>query len=177
MSSYRRMLQLGGYLSIAIGLAHVALFAAMLVAIDQLNTVMGALGAHVNPPAGGWWGWGKLLLMIIGVVGFVTTLGLYGLSGAGRIRRMPLLRTGLVGTAALYVGLLAFHAREVLANVAATAAGARLRPLAIVLPLWALALGLSYSVGTIGLWSELAPYKGGALDRGVIFDREPQRGD
>jgi hypothetical protein len=166
MPLFRLMLRVGGYMNFAIGLAHVALFLAMLLAMDLLNAVMGTLGAHVSPPAGGLWGWVKLLLMVVAVAGFVSTLGLYGLSGAQRVRRLPLLRTGLAGTATLYMGLVVFHAPEVVANIGAMVASGRLRPLEILVPLWALTIGLSYSLGTIGLWRALAPDRDGRSTAG-----------
>lgn len=155
MSSYQRMLRVGGYLNFAVALAHVALFLGMLFAIDQLNAMTGTLGVHIGPPSGGSVGWITLLLMVAGVVGFVCVLGLYGLSGAGRIRRLPLLRTGLIFAAVLF----SFHGMyQILGKVGryeALAAGRDVHPLLALIPLWKLTIGILYLVGTAGLWKTL----------------------
>ncbi len=161
MSTFRAMLRLGAYMNFAIAFAHIGLFLAMLLAMDQLNAVMGALGASVSGPSGGWLGWAKLLLAVVGVAAFVSGLGLYGLSGAERIRRLPFLRAGLVFTTVLYLGMMALHLPEVLATATATLADGKLRPLPTLVPLCVLTIGLSYLGGTIGLWGALAPQRPG----------------
>jgi hypothetical protein len=162
MSTCRALLRLGAYANFAIALAHSGLFLGMLLAMDQLNGLMGALGGSVSEPSGGRWGWVRLLLAIIAIVAFVGLLGLYGLSGAQRIRRLPFLRTGLVFAASLYLAMLVFHLPEVLATITATLADGRLRPLPTLVLLCALTIGLSYLGGAIGLWGALAPGKQGA---------------
>lgn len=156
MFSYRKMLGVGGYLNFAIALAHIVLFLGMFFALDQLNALTGSVGVHIGPPSGGWVGWIKLLLMIAGVAGFVSLLGLYGLSGAGRIRRLPLLRAGLIFTAAIFT----FHGvYQILGKVGkyqALVAGRDVHPLLGLIPLWKLTIGILYLVGTVGLWKTLA---------------------
>ncbi len=158
MSGYRRALCVGGYLNFAIGVAHVAVFLGMFFAMEQLNALTGTVGVHISAP-GGWAGWIKLLLMVIAVVGFVSVLGLYGFSGAGRVRRMPLLRTGLLFTAALFAGHGLYQILEKIGKYQALMAGNDVHPLLAVIPLWKLTIGILYLVGTVGLWKSLGVIK------------------
>jgi hypothetical protein len=167
---FRTMLRLGGYMNFAIGLAHVALFLAMLLALDQLNAVMGTVGAHIGPPAGGWVGWIKLLLMVVGVAAFVGFLGLYGLSGAGCIRRLPLLRPGLICISAVFLLHGTFDSGVGLVGrigeLGVLVAKRDPRLFLALIPLTTLTVGLLYLVGTIGLWKTLASSNGTRSDRG-----------
>ena len=165
---FRTMLRLGGYMNFAIGLAHFAMFLALLLFLDQINAVMG--GVHINPPAVGWVGWIKLLLMVVGVAAFVSLLGLYGLSGAGSVRRLPLLRPGLICISAVFLlhgtfdngfGLV-WHIGELGALVAKRDP----RLFLALIPLTTLTVGLLYLVGTVGLWKTLASSHGTRSDRG-----------
>jgi hypothetical protein len=134
MSIFRRMLRLGGYLNLAIAAAHLLVIAAMV----PISRVLG------HPAwAEGWTGRVRLALMAAGVAAFVGLLGLYGLSGGGRIRKLPFLRTGLLLTGAFFILLVASHGWRSLTRPS-------------VAPL-ALCMGLLYLVGTIGLWRELQP--------------------
>ncbi len=156
MLSYKTMLRLGGYLNFAVALAHIALFLAMVFAIDRLNALTGTVGVHIGPPSGGSGGWIKLGLMIAAVAGFVSLLGLYALSAAGRIRRLPLLRTGLVFTGVLFTGHGVYQILGKIGKYAALVAGRDVHPLLVLIPLLKLAIGASYLLGTIGLWKTLA---------------------
>jgi len=158
VSSYQRMLRVGGYLNFAVALAHIVLFLGMFFAMDQFKPLAGIVGVHVGPSSGGWvplsggWvGWIRLLLMVAGVAAFVSLLGLYGLSGAGRIRRLPLLRTGLIFTAVLFTFHGAYHLAMVGKYEALDA-----HPLFALIPVWKLTIGILYLVGTVGLWKTLA---------------------
>jgi hypothetical protein len=83
--------------------------------------------------------------------------GLYGLSGAGRIRRLPLLRTGLLAIGGIYTlrGLLLIPAT--LAAVGLVPADASLLPQALLASLVALSTGVLYLVGTFGSLQDLRP--------------------
>lgn len=150
MSVFQKMLGAGGYLSLAIAAAHLL----MIIFLKQICEVLGTPSWIAAMLAEGWTGWARLSLMIAGVAAFVMTLGLYGLSGAGRIRRLPLLRTGLFVTAAIFL----FRATDMIGEMRAVAQG-RVQGWASLagpsISLFALAIGLLYLVGTIGLWHEL----------------------
>lgn len=167
MSIYQRMLRLGSYLNFAIALAHILLFLGMVFAIDRLNAVTRTVGVHIGPPSGGWFGWTKLLLMIVGVAAFVSILGLYGLSGAGRIRRLPLLRTGLIFTTVIFILNGAPKSLGEIAWLEVLVAGRDPRLLLALIPLWQLAIALLYLVGTVGLWRVLQPTRRGESVQGA----------
>ena len=80
-------------------------------------------------------------------------LAAYGLSGAGAIRRLPLLRTALVASAAVYLLRGLFVVPEVLA----VTGGRAIPPHFVVFSLVFLAVGLCYALGTIGSWGRLKP--------------------
>ena len=82
--------------------------------------------------------------------------GLYGLSGAGRIRRLPLLRTGLLAIGGVYTlrGLLLIPA--ILAVVGLVPSDPFL-PQALLASLVALSTGVFYLVGTFGGLQDLKP--------------------
>ena len=82
--------------------------------------------------------------------------GLYGLSGAGRIRRLPLLRTGLLAIGGIYTlrGLLLIPA--MLAVVGLVPSDPFL-PQALLASLVALSTGVLYLVGTFGGLQDLKP--------------------
>ncbi len=87
--------------------------------------------------------------------------GLYGLSGAGRIRRLPLLRTGLLAIGGIYTlrGLLLFPV--LLLAVGLVPAGGPVSPQMLFASLLAssvaLSTGLLYLVGTFGSLQDLKP--------------------
>ena len=83
--------------------------------------------------------------------------GLYGLSGAGRIRRLPLLRTGLLAIGGIYTlrGLLLIPL--LLAVVGLVPAGGPVLPQALLASLVALSTGVLYLVGTLGGLQNLKP--------------------
>jgi hypothetical protein len=77
--------------------------------------------------------------------------GLYAFSGAGLIRRLPLLKTGLVAISAIYLirGLLPF-------TVLAIAPDLR-HQLHLSSSLVCLLIGAAYAIGTKQRWGELSP--------------------
>lgn len=99
------------------------------------------------------WAEGPVLYLVAaGVAAGVTLLGLYSLSGAGRIRRLPFLRTVLILAG---VGFLADLGN--MGGVAVSRGGwgalAHPGPAPFVL----LAMGFLYLAATLGLWNELRP--------------------
>ena len=87
-----------------------------------------------------------VMTLIFAVAFFV--LAAYGFSAAGLIRRLPLLRTALVATAAVYLLRGLFVVTEVLA----LAGGRAVPPRFVVFSLVSLAVGICYALGTIGAW-------------------------
>jgi len=147
MSIFRRMLRLGGYLNIAIAAAHLFMMF-MIVARKQIFQALG------TPVLEKGWGLVRLQLMIAGVAAFVGLLGLYGLSGGGRIRKLPFLRAWLLLTGAIFI----FRATEIIGNIQALAERGVSDWHSLTRPsvsLFALCIGLLYMVGTIGLWKRL----------------------
>jgi hypothetical protein len=142
VSVYRKMLRLGGYLNLAIALAHLLLP----VFVKPIGPL--PVPAWAETPTGRV----GLYLLAVVVAAFVGVLGLYGLSGGGRIRRLPFLRAGLLFTGALFLGDLVQMAWAVQARSGWQALA---RP--SVVPFGLLGIGLLYTVGTIGLWKELRP--------------------
>ena len=87
-------------------------------------------------------------------LGIATVLALwaaYALAGAGRIRRLPLLRSALVAIAAIYLlrGLVLLPALAI--------NGARVDRFILWSSLIVLVYGIAYAVGTFRAWPSLAP--------------------
>jgi hypothetical protein len=142
MSIYRRMLRLGGYMNIAIAVAHLL----VPIAVKPI----GPLGLPAW--AESWTGRGLLYLLAAGIAAFAGLLGLYGLSGGGRIRKLPFLRTGLLLTGAIFIGDLLN-----MGWLKLTRQGWQGLARPSVVPFVLICVGLLYLVGTIGLWKELRP--------------------
>ncbi|HEX8623590.1 MAG TPA: hypothetical protein VF782_00785 [Allosphingosinicella sp.] len=89
-------------------------------------------------------------LMTFGIAAALAAWSAYALSGAGQIRRLPLLRTGLVVISAIYLlrGLVLLPLLAVNPN------------LVDAFTLWSslivLVYGITYAVGTIRAWPALA---------------------
>jgi hypothetical protein len=139
---FQRMLRLGGYLNLAIALAHLCL------PVFVKPTGPLPVPPWAETPTGRVW----LYLLAAAIAAFAGVLGLYGLSGAGRIRRLPFLRTGLLVTGALFLGDLVH-----MAWVAQARNGWQALAHPSPIPFALLGIGLLYTVGTIGLWKELRP--------------------
>lgn len=92
-----------------------------------------------------------VILVMLAVFG---VFGLYAWSAAGRIRRLPLLRTGIVGITVIYLLRGLVIVPQLL--LAQRHPGA-LPPQAFVFSAVALLLGLVHLAGAVGRWRELAP--------------------
>lgn len=139
----RRLFVIAGSSSFAIALFHV-------------------ICAYVGAPAYRYFGAGEGMvrmaqagsvlptLVTLGIAAAFTVFGLYAWAGAGRYRRPPLLRTGLLAIGVLYMlrGLTIFR------DVAAYLRG-HAEPRWIVFSLVTLAVGLTYLVATGAGWREL----------------------
>ena len=83
----------------------------------------------------------------------LTLFGLYALSGAGLLRRLPLLRTGLVTIACVY----ALRGLVLVLDAARWFAGEHYPPRQAVFSAGALAIGLCHAIGTAAIIREAAP--------------------
>ncbi len=144
MKSSTPSLTLAGGLSLA-----VALFQAALAVSPSLSADFGAPAELVsNPP----------LLLIAGLVmaGVFAVCGLYGLAGAGHMRRLPLLRLGLLCIGGVYTlrGLPGVTLLMVVLNILPSSQAVPAQALASSLV--ALVIGLLYLLGTIAGWKRLS---------------------
>jgi hypothetical protein len=139
----KRLLQIAGLLSLA-----VALFQVVLSFPTPLSTYFGTPPELLaNPPA--------LLASSLFVALIFAIWGLYGLSGAGLIRRLPLLRLGLIVIGAIYTlrGLLLIPL--LLASLGLLASPAPILPQALLASLVSLVTGCLYLAGTLIGWRDL----------------------
>ncbi len=87
--------------------------------------------------------------------------GLYGLSGAGRIRRLPLLRTGLLAIGGIYTlrGLLLIPTLLLVFGLvpAGGPVSSRMQVASLLASSVALSIGILYLVGTFGSLQDLKP--------------------
>lgn len=93
----------------------------------------------------------KPALITLGIAALLATWSAYAFAGAGRIRRLPLMRTALVAISALYLlrGLVLLPALAI--------NGMRIDPFVLWSSLIVLVYGLAYAVGTFLAWPALAP--------------------
>jgi putative oxidoreductase len=113
-----------------------------------------------SPTASAYWGGPTdqpMLLFAALVVGLVFAVwGLYGLSGAGVIRRLPLLRLGLIVIGGIYTlrGIPGIMILLILAGIIRDPQP--IPPQALISSLVSLAVGLAYLIGTIAAWPALS---------------------
>lgn len=147
ISNAKRLLLVAGSLSLAI-----ALFQAVVSLSPAWSLYFGAPAEFVQ---------NRWLLLLLGEITAVIfgIWGLYGLSGAGFIRRLFLLRLGLVVISAIYIlrGLMILPELLIVWKIlppseVVTSQG-------LISSLVSLAVGLIYGIGTLGVWSELRPKK------------------
>jgi len=142
-------LRLGGILSFAIALLHVVII-------------------FIGAPAYRYFGAGEDMataaesgsafpaVVTLFLVAIFTIWGFYGLSGAGVVRRLPLLKSALILIGAVYTlrGVAVFQQLFQLA-----ASSAEVAPREVVSSLISLVIGLAYLIGTISNWSGLGASK------------------
>ena len=89
--------------------------------------------------------------MTLAIAAVFAVFALYAFSGAGLVRRLPLLRTGLVVISAIYLvrGLL------LLTELVGYAQGAGVLPRHLAFSFTSLVIGLFYLAGTVLLWPSL----------------------
>lgn len=147
-----QLLKLGGVLSFAVALLHV-------VAIFIGAPAYRYFGAGEEMATAAESGSAFPALLTLFLVVIFAIWGFYGLSGAGVIRRLPLLKIALLLIGAVYTlrGAVVF---QQLFQIAASSAEVASRE--IVFSLVSLIIGLAYLVGTILNWRGL-----GANNRSV----------
>jgi len=161
----KRLLILAGILSFL-----VALFQALVTFSPTWSLYFGAPERLVsNVP----------LLYVTGFVAAVLfgIFGLYALSGAGYVRRLPLLRDALLAIGCLYVLRGFFLIPIILISTGYLQSSRPIPTTGLVSSLVSLFIGLLYLAGTIGSWRRLIPVR---LQRGkireIFFVRKvPQR--
>ncbi|MFV0573521.1 MAG: hypothetical protein ACK5M1_14025 [Xanthomarina gelatinilytica] len=90
------MLRLGGYINIVIAIGHLV----GLIWAQQMFEVTG-IGKEMNELAQTHSTLPSLLTIFVAVVFFI--FGLYGLSADGKFRKLPFLKLGIFGIAAIYI--------------------------------------------------------------------------
>ena len=135
--STERALEIGGWMNIVLATGHV-------VGLIWAYSVFRAVGIEEDMRRLAEQGGAALpyVVTVIVAAGFLV-FGLYGLSGAGVVRRLPLLRTVLVSIAAVYV-----LRGTLLGGIGAVAAGDAAQTAFAAI---ALAIGLCYAYGALGL--------------------------
>jgi hypothetical protein len=92
-------------------------------------------------------------LVTLAIAAVLTVWALYAFSGAGIVRRLPLLRTALILISAVYL------LRALALLPALILAPELVDTFAIVSSLVVLAYGLAYTIGTWTRWSALRPMR------------------
>lgn len=141
----KRLLQIAGLLSLGIALLQVVLGFS-----PALSTYLGAPPELLANPA-------ALLASSFFVALIFAIWGLYGLSGAGLMRRLPLLRLGLLVIGAIYTlrGLLLVPL--LLDSLGLIVADPPILPQALLASLVSLLIGCLYLAGTLTAWRDLRP--------------------
>lgn len=136
-----KMLKLGGYINILIAIAHIV----CLYSPEYFFEVTGVgeemkRNAEIHP----------LLpyVMTIFVAIFFFIFGLYGLSGAGKIKKLPLLKWGIFTIAAIYL------LRGVVGSVVNIAFETAFQWHHLLFSICALGIGLLYLLGGLQIWKK-----------------------
>jgi hypothetical protein len=159
MSAYRAMLQVGGFLNLLVAAAHLAL--PFFAKPNGPLTVSPYFETHRL----------VFFLAAAGIAAVAAIFGLYGLSGGGRIRRLPFLRTGLI-----FVGVLFLLDLVNMALRQAARGGWQSLSRPSIAPLALLTIGLLYLAGTIGRWKELRPERAASESSGSCGSCSPSAG-
>jgi hypothetical protein len=133
-----------------------AIFQAAIAFVPEWSAAFGAGDALVsNPP----------LLLILGllVALLLVIFGLYGLSGAGAIRRLPLLRPGLLVIGMLYILVGINFPFQVLALLGILPSAGPIPITIVLVSLGALVAALAYLIGAAASWKRLSTRPAGAM--------------
>jgi hypothetical protein len=139
--TYRQMLTAAGILSMGVAAIHVALaFSADLSEYFGSGPQIAQMLREHDP---------QIYILMVFMVAAFALCGLYGLSGAGRFRRLPLLRTGLLFIGAIYTlrGIAFFP--EIMGKLGLSAH--QVHPQDVVSSAVSLVTGLLYLGGTVAL--------------------------
>ncbi len=138
-------LVLGGILSFAVALLHV-----VIIFIGASAYRYFGAGEEMATAAESGSAFPAVLTFVL--VAVFTIWGFYGLSGAGVVRRLPLLKIALILIGAVYTlrGVAVFQQLFQIAT-----SSAEVTPREIVFSLVSLVIGLAYLIGTILNWSGL----------------------
>jgi hypothetical protein len=99
----------------------------------------------------------RLFLVGEGAALILVIFGLYAFSGAGSIRRLPLLRLGLIGISSLYLLRGLFFTLTVLTILGILEGEILLQ--GVISDLVFLAAGIAYTVGTVLNWKEMQTHR------------------
>jgi len=135
-------LKLGGILSFAVALLHVIIIFVGASAYRYFGA-----GEDMATAAESGSAFPALLTFVL--AGVFAIWGFYGLSGAGVVRRLPLLKIALLLIGAVYT-LRGVAVLQQLLQIAASSA--EVAPREIVFSLVSLIIGLAYLIGTISNW-------------------------
>jgi len=139
-----RILALAGWLSVAVAALHVVIvvFGARAYRYFGAGEDMArqAEAGSLVPAA-----------MTLAIAAVFAVFALYAFAGAGRFRRLPLLRTGLVAISAIYL----VRGLSLLPELAKYDSGAVL-PRHLAFSFTSLVIGLLYVTGTVLLWPSLS---------------------
>ncbi|MDQ3754533.1 MAG: hypothetical protein M3371_07370 [Acidobacteriota bacterium] len=140
-----KWLKLGGILSFVVALLHVVIIFIGAPAYRYFGA-----GEDMATAAEAGLAFPALLTFVL--VAVFAIWGFYGLSGAGVIRRLPLLKIALILIGAVYTlrGVAVF---QQLFRIAASSA--EVTPREIVFSLFSLIIGLAYLTGTVTNWRSL----------------------
>ncbi|MBA2338952.1 MAG: hypothetical protein H0V88_01030 [Pyrinomonadaceae bacterium] len=138
-------LKLGGILSFAVALLHV-------VIIFVGASAYRYFGAGEDMATTAESGSAFPAVLTLFLVAMFAIWGFYGLSGAGVVRRLPLLKIALILIGAVYTlrGVAVFQQLFQIATSSAEVA-----PREVVFSLVSLVIGLAYLIGTISNWRSL----------------------
>jgi hypothetical protein len=135
----RRLLIAGGSASVALAALHILIIAIgsrAYLYFGRADLAEAASKGSLYPP---------LATLVITIT--LAVWGLYAYSGAGLMRRLPLLRTGLVTIACIYT----LRGLVLMADVARLLAGKQYPPRQAVFSATALGIGLCYAIGTAAI--------------------------
>ncbi len=143
MNRFSYLLILAGVLSFC-----AAIFQVVLGFVPKWSAALGAGDLANNPPL--------LLALSLLVALLLVVFGLYGLSGAGIIRRLPLLRLGLLAIGLLY-GMVGFNFPfQVLALLGILPYAGTMPIFVVLVSMGAFAACLAYLIGLAAGWKRLS---------------------
>lgn len=144
MKDFRQRLALAGIICFVL-----AVFQVMIGFSPSLSLYFGAPEALVKNTF-------ALIVVSLLVAGVLVVFGLYALSGAGFIRKLPFLKQGLVAISCVFIirGLLLLP--ELLVVVGVFDVAISVAPRFVIFSIGSLLIGIIFIAGTLGGWSTLS---------------------